>query len=50
MLFSAERIAALLDGELQDETHQLLTRDKIERMREEILQHKRRLQLAHRAR
>ena len=50
MLFSAERIAALLDGELQDETHQLLTRDKIERVREEILQHKRRLQLAHRAR
>ncbi len=50
MLFSAERIAALLDGELQDETHNLLTRDKIERVREEILQHKRRLQLAHRAR
>jgi cell division protein ZipA len=50
MLFSAERIAALLDGELQDESHQLLTRDKIERVREEILQHKRRLQLAHRAR
>jgi len=50
MLFSAERIAALLDGELQDEKHQLLTRDKIERVREEILQHKRRLQLAHRAR
>lgn len=50
MLFSAERIAALLDGELQDESHQLLTRDKIERVREEILQHKRRLQLARRAR
>jgi cell division protein ZipA len=50
MLFSAERIAALLDGELQDEKHSLLTRDKIERVREEILQHKRRLQLAHRAR
>ena len=50
MLFSAERIAALLDGELQDEAHQLLTRDKIERVREEILQHKRRLQLARRAR
>ena len=50
MLFSAERIAALLDGELQDETHNLLTRDKIERVREEILQHKRRLQLAHRSR
>jgi cell division protein ZipA len=50
MLFSAERIAALLDGELQDETHQPLTREKIERVREEILQHKRRLQLAHRAR
>jgi cell division protein ZipA len=50
MLFSGERIAALLDGELQDETHQLLTRDKIERVRDEILQHKRRLQLAHRAR
>jgi cell division protein ZipA len=50
MLFSAERIAALLDGELQDETHNLLTRDKIEGVREGILQHKRRLQLAHRAR
>jgi cell division protein ZipA len=50
MLFSAERIAALLDGELQDEGHRPLTREKIEQVREEILQHKRRLQLAHRAR
>ena len=50
MLFSAERIASLLDGELQDERHQLLTRDKIEQLRERILAQKRRLQLTRRAR
>lgn len=50
MLFSAERIAALLDGELQDERHQLLTREKIERTRDEILQQKRQLQLARKPR
>ncbi|MCU0970526.1 MAG: cell division protein ZipA [Gammaproteobacteria bacterium] len=50
MLFSGERIAALLDGELQDERHQLLTREKIERTRDEILQQKRQLQLARKLR
>ncbi|MCU0766640.1 MAG: cell division protein ZipA [Gammaproteobacteria bacterium] len=50
MLFSAERIASLLDGELQDERHQLLTRDKIEQLRERILAQKRRLQLARKTR
>ncbi len=50
MLFSAERIAALLDGELQDERHQLMTREKIERTRDEILQQKRQLQLARKVR
>jgi cell division protein ZipA len=50
MLFSAERIAALLDGELQDERHQLLTREKIERTRDEIIQQKRQLQLARKLR
>ena len=50
MLFSAERIASLLDGELQDEKHQLLTRDKIEQLRERVLAHKRRLQLTRKVR
>ena len=46
MLFSAERIAALLDGELQDETHSVLSKQTIEHMRSQILEHRRQVQLA----
>jgi len=45
MLFTAERMAAILDGELQDETHSALTRQTIEHIREEILEHRRHIQL-----
>jgi cell division protein ZipA len=45
MLFSAERMAAILDGELQDETHSALTKQTIEHIREEILEHRRHIQL-----
>jgi len=50
MLFTAERIAALLDGELQDETHSALTKQTIEHLREEILEHRRKIQLLQKAR
>ncbi|MGD2081593.1 MAG: cell division protein ZipA [Chromatiales bacterium] len=46
MLFTAERLAAMLDAELQDETHSALTRQTIEHIREEILEHRRQIQLA----
>lgn len=46
MLFTAERLAALLDGELQDETHSVLSKQTIEHIRERILEHRRQLQLA----
>ncbi len=46
MLFSAERIAAELDGELQDETHSRLTKQTIGHIRSQILEHRRKLQLA----
>ncbi|MCW8944934.1 MAG: cell division protein ZipA [Sedimenticola sp.] len=46
MLFTAERIAALLNGELQDETHSALSKQTIEHMREKILEHRRQVQLA----
>lgn len=45
MLFTAERMAAILDGELQDETHSALTKQTIEHIREEILEHRRHIQL-----
>ncbi len=45
MLFTAERMAALLDGELQDETHSDLSKQTIEHIREKILEHRRQLQL-----
>ncbi len=50
MLFTAERVAALLDGELQDETHSALTKQTIEHLREEILEHRRKIQLLQKAR
>ncbi|MCW8890434.1 MAG: cell division protein ZipA [Sedimenticola sp.] len=46
MLFTAERIAALLHGELQDETHSALSKQTIEHIREKILEHRRQVQLA----
>ncbi len=46
MLFTAERLASLLDGELQDETHSVLSRQTIEHIRERILEHRRQVQLA----
>lgn len=46
MLFTAERLASLLDGELQDETHSVLSKQTIEHIRERIREHRRQLQLA----
>ena len=46
MLFTAERMAALLEGELQDETHSVLSKQTIEHIRERILEHRRQVQLA----
>ena len=48
MLYTAERLAAMLQGELQDETHSTLGKQTIEHMRERILEHKRQIQLARR--
>lgn len=46
MLFTAERLAALLDGELQDETHSALSKQTIEHIRGRILEHSRQVRLA----
>jgi len=46
MLSAAERLAALLNGELQDETHSDLSRQTIEHIREEITEHSRQVRLA----
>lgn len=46
MLFTAERLAALLGGVLQDETHSTLTKQTIENLRSQILEHRRLVQLA----
>ncbi len=48
MLYTAERLAAMLQGELQDETHSTLGKQTIEHMRERIMEHKRQIQLARR--
>lgn len=40
MLFTAERLAAILGGELQDEFRSALTKQTIEHTRESILQHR----------
>lgn len=45
MLFSAERIAADLDGELQDDTHSRMTKQTTEHIRGQILEHQRRVQV-----
>lgn len=46
MLFTAERLAALLDAEVQDESHNPLTKQWVEHKREAILEHRRQLHLA----
>lgn len=46
MLFTAERIAAMLNGELQDANHADLNKQTIAYMRGELLEHKRKVQLA----
>ncbi|MEW8626971.1 MAG: cell division protein ZipA [Candidatus Thiodiazotropha sp.] len=46
LLFTAERLAAILDGELQDETHSALTKQTIEHLRGQIMEHRRQVQLA----
>lgn len=48
LLFTAERLAMLLDGELQDNTHSVLSKQTVEHMREEIQEYHRQLQLARR--
>lgn len=46
MLFTAECLKETLGGELQDETHSSLTKQTIENMRSQILEHRRLLRLA----
>jgi cell division protein ZipA len=46
MLFTAERIASMLSGEIQDQHHSDLTKQTIGHIREQILEHRRQVQLA----
>jgi cell division protein ZipA len=48
MLYTAERLAAMLVGDLQDESHSALTKQTVEHFRERIMEHKRQIQLARR--
>jgi cell division protein ZipA len=48
MLYTAERLASVLVGDLQDESHSALTKQTIEHLRERIMEHKRQVQLARR--
>jgi cell division protein ZipA len=48
MLYTAERLSAMLLGDLQDGSHSALTKQTIEHMREQIMEHKRQIQLARR--
>ncbi len=48
MLYTAERLAAMLVGDLQDESRSALTKQTIEHLRERIMEHKRQIQLARR--
>jgi len=50
MLFTAERLGAMLDAELQDESHSALSRQTIEHMREQLLKHRMQVQLARKKR
>lgn len=46
MLFTAQRLLAILGGVLQDETHSGLSKQTIEHTRESIVEHRRKVQLA----
>ena len=46
MLYTAQRLLATLGGELRDETHSALTKQTIEHIRSQILEHRRLVQLA----
>ncbi len=46
MLFTAERLATLLNADLEDEKHSRLTKQSIEHTRSRILEHRRELTLA----
>ncbi len=46
MLFTAERLATILGGELQDESHSVLSKQTIEHIRGQIMEHRRQVQLA----
>ena len=48
MLYTAERLAAMLVADLQDDTHSALTKQTVEHLRERIMEHKRQIQLARR--
>jgi cell division protein ZipA len=48
MLYTAERLATMLVGDLQDESHSALTKQTIEHLRERIMEQKRQIQLARR--
>jgi cell division protein ZipA len=48
MLYTAERLASMLEGDLQDESHSALTKQTIEHLRERIMEQKRQIQLARR--
>lgn len=45
MLFTAQRLADLLQADLQDETHSALTKQAIEHTRDNILEHERKIEL-----
>ena len=46
MLYTAERLRALLGGVLQDESRSALSKQQIEHTRDLILEHRRKVQLA----
>lgn len=50
MLFTAERLAVMLDGSLQDGNHSDLSKQTISHIREGILEHQRQVKLARRRR
>jgi cell division protein ZipA len=46
LMLTAERLATQLGGELHDETHSVMTKQTMEHMRTQILEHRRKVQLA----
>ena len=50
MLATAQRLAALLDGEIQDESHSDMSRQTIEHLREELVEFERKVRLARKKR